>query len=233
MRTIYASTKASESGSSRSNSTAPAASVGATTMKGWATIEEDEVESFEDLFADARPVATSHRSKPHREAQESTVSNTKPFRFVLPESSTPEPGQGRYSPPGPNGKGKERARSASSRSSTATAEDTDESDEGGVRKRSRQSRALVPPSAEVREKVRPLGAQELLILPSRKGESEIIDLTELSDSEDDETRVIVQTLIKPTIKTKTKTTTSTGNARGVSKIKPNIADVSIIDLDSD
>ena len=169
MRTISASTKASESGSSRSNSTGSAGSVVATAPLGSATIEEDEVESFEDLFVDARPVATSNRSKLHREAQESTISNMKPFRFVLPESSTPEPGPGRYAPPRPKGRGKERARSASSRSSTATAEDTDESDEGGVRKRSRQSRALVSPTAEVREKVPPLGAQGLLVLPSRKG----------------------------------------------------------------
>ena len=79
----------------------------------------------------------------------------------------------------------------------------------------------------------PLGNQELLVLPSRKGESDIIDLTELSESEDDETRGIVQTLVKPTIKIKAKTTSKTGNAKGVSKIKPKIADVSIIDLDSD
>ena len=62
----------------------------------------------------------------------------------------------------------------------------------------------------------PLGDQELLVLPSRKGESEIIDLTELSDGEDDESRVIVQTLVKPTIKIKGKTTSRTGNAKGVS-----------------
>ena len=62
----------------------------------------------------------------------------------------------------------------------------------------------------------------------------MIDLTELSDSEDDGTRVIVQTLVKPTIKIKAKTTSKTGNAKGVStKIKPKIAYVSIIDLDSD
>ena len=58
MRTISASPKTNVSGSSRSNSTGSAGSVGATAPKGWATIEEDEVESFEDLFADARPVAT-------------------------------------------------------------------------------------------------------------------------------------------------------------------------------
>ena len=61
----------------------------------------------------------------------------------------------------------------------------------------------------------PLGDQELLVLPSRKSESEMIDLTELSESEDDETRVIVQTLVEPTIKTKAETMSRTGNAKGV------------------
>jgi hypothetical protein len=230
MRTISTSTKASESGSSRSNSSRSAASVGGIVPKGSATMEEDEVESFEDLFVDARPVATRNRPKPHLKVQESTVSNVKTFRLPTPESNP-----GRRAPPKPTGKGegKERARSASSRSSTATAEDTDEDEGGGVRKRSRQSRALDSPRAELWEEVPPLGARDLRVLPSRRGESKKVDLIELTDSEDDGTPAIVQTLVKPTININAKTTSRTENVKGMSKPKPNIADVSIIDLVSD
>ncbi len=233
VRTISASTKASGSGSSRSNSTGSGASVGATVPKGRATMEEDGVESFEDLFADARPLDTSKRPKPQRKAQESTMSNVKPFRFVLPESPTPEPDLGRRAPPKPRTKAKERARPASSRSSTATAEDTDESEEGGARKRSRQSRALEPPGAEEWVGVTPLEARGPLVLPSRKGGSKVADLIELSDSEEEGTQATVQTLVKPTSKTKATSMSATETAKGVSKTKPKIADVSIIDLDSD
>ena len=80
----------------------------------------------------------------------------------------------------------------------------------------------------------PLMPTNMRTISASTKESDIIDLTELSDSEDGETRVIVQTLVKPTIKVKAKTTSRTGNAKGVStKIKPRITDVSIIDLDSD
>jgi len=234
MRTISASTKASESGSSRTNPTGPAASAasaGTIVTKGRATME-DEVESFEDLFVDTRPVDKSNRPKPPRKAQESTMTNVKPFRFVLPESPSPEPDPGRRAPTKPKGKGKERARArARSRSSTATVEDTDEAEEGGVKKRSRQSPVLVSPGAEL--EVPPPGTRELLIPPSRRGESKIVDCIELSDSDEGETPAIVQTLVKPTIKRKAKTTSRTENAKGVSAIKPKIADVSIIDLASD
>ena len=132
------------------------------------------MESFEDLFVDTRPVAKSNRPKPPRKAQESTMTNVKPFRFVLPESPSPEPDPGRRAPTKPKGKGKERARAraAPSRSSTATAEDTDGAEEGGVKKRSRQSPVLVSPSAEL--EVPPPGTRELLIPPSRRGESKML-----------------------------------------------------------
>ena len=222
IRTISATTKASGSGTSRTNSTGSAASVGVIVTKGWATMEKDEVENFEDLFEDATPIATSTRPKPQRKAQESTISNVKPFRFVCPESPTPAPDLGRRAPPKPRTKRKERARSASSRGSTATAEDTDEGEEERAWKSSRQSQALEFPSAEEWVEVTPLGARELLALPSRKGGRKIADLIEISDSEEEGIRATVH---------KPKSTTET--AKGVSKNKPKIADVSIIDLDSD
>ena len=227
MRTISTSTKASGSGSSRSNSTGSAPSVGAIVPKTWATTE-DEVESFEDVFADATPVATSKRPKPHPQARDSTISNAKPFRFIPPESPPQKPDLARRAPPKPKGKGK--ARRASSRSSTATAENTDEGEEGGVRKSARKSPALDSPSAG--ERVR-LGGRELLAPPARKGNSKIDDLIELSDSEEDEPLAVVWTLVKPRIEMKSTTTSRTENTKGVSKTKPKVADVSVIDLDSD
>ena len=232
-RTISASTKASESESSRTNPTGPAASAGAIVSKGRATMEEDEMESFEDLFVDTRPVAKSNQPEPHRKAQERTTPNVKPCRFVLPEFPTSDPDPGRRAPPQQKGKRKERAWAASSRSSPATAEDTDEAEDGGAKRRARQSPVLVSPSAELREGVPPLRARELLVLPSRRGESKIVDCIELSDSEEDETRAIVPTLIKPTIKMQAKTTSWTENVGYVSTMKPKIADVSIIDPTSD
>ena len=48
---------------------------------------------------------------------------------------------------------------------TASAEDIDEGKEAWVGKR---PQALVPPGAEVWEKVPPLGARELLVIPSKR-----------------------------------------------------------------
>ena len=232
MRTISASTKASGSGSSRTNSTGSAGSAGAIVSKGWATME-DEVESFEDVFVDPGPVAKSNQPKPHRKAQESTMTNVRPCRFILPELPTSEPDLARRAPPRPKVKRKERAWAASSGSPIATAEDTDETAEGGAKKRARQSPVLVSPSAELWEEVPLPGAREPLDLPSRRGESKIVDCIDLSDSEEDETRASVQTLVKPTIKMQAKTTARTEDVGCVSAIKPKIADVSIIDLASD
>ena len=233
MRTISASTKVSGSGSSRSNSTRSAASVSVIVPKGRTIMEEDEVESFEDLFDDDRPIDTRKRPKPQHKAQEGTISNAKPFRFVLPESPTPEPALGRHAPPKPRTKAKERTRPAPSHSSTATAEDTDDSEEGGARKRSRQSPALEFPGTEEWVEVTPLGARRPLALSSKEGGSKSVDLIELSDSEEEGTPALVQTLVKPASKAKATSSSATETAKGVSSIKPKIADVSIIDLDSD
>ena len=226
-RTISASTKASGSGSSRSNSTGSAVSAFPT---GRATVEEDEVESFEDVFADATPVAISKRPKHHPKTQESTMSNTKPFRFVLPESPNPEG----CVPSKPNGKrkGKGNVRSASSSSSTATAEDTDEGEEAGVRKSLPKSRGMDAPRAEELMGLPWLRAEEALVPPVKKANNRVVDLIELSDSDSDEAPAPVEAFFKPTIKINA-TTRSKENAEGGSTGKARIADLSIIDLDSD
>ena len=222
-RTISASTKASGSGSSRSNSTGSAVSVGVAVAANRATVEE-EVESFEDVFADTTPVAASKRPKPHPKAQESTTSNMKPLRFVLPESPNPE--RCAPAPSKPRGKEKKKARSASSASSTATAEDTDEGDEGGVRKK---SRALDSPWAGDRVELLGLRAEDALAPPVKKGHNRVIELVELYDSDEDEALAPEKFLFKPTINKKK----SKENARGISRGKAKVADLSIIDLDSD
>ena len=222
-RTISASTKASGSGSSRSNSTGSAVSVGVVVATNRATVEE-EVESFEDVFADTTPVAASKRPKRHPKAQESTKSNMKPFRFVLPESLNPE--SCAHAPPKPKGKEKKKVRPASSASSTATAEDTDEGDEGGVRKK---SRALDSPRAGERVELSWLRAEDALAPPVKKGHNRVVELVELYDSDEDEALAPVKFLLKPTINKKK----SKENARGISRGKAKVADLSIIDLDSD
>jgi hypothetical protein len=219
VRTISASTKASGSGSSRSNSTGSASSVGAIVRRVGLLMEDDEVESFEDVFADTYTCCYKQTTQTSPQGTRKYDVQWKPFRFVLPESPIPEPDPESRAPSKAKGKGKERARSASSRSSTATAEDTDEGEEGGVRKSSRRSRALDSPCAGERVGLLRLGARELLAPPARKGWNKTVDLIELSDSEEGEPRAT--------------SASRTKNTNGVSKIKPNVADVSVIDLDSD
>ena len=230
-RTISASTKASGSGSSRSNSTGSSVSVGVVVPTERATVEEDEVEHFEDVFADATPVAASKRPKPHPRAQESTRPNKRRFRFVLPESPNPESA----APSRPKGKGKEKekARSVSSRSSTATAEDTDEGEVGGARKSLRRSRALDFPHAGERVEVPWLREDEVLAPPVKKGTNRVVELIELSGSDEDETPAPVKALFRPTIQIKATTRPTKENSTGISRGMAKVADVSIIDLDSD
>jgi hypothetical protein len=233
-RTTSASTKASGSGSSRSNSTGSASS--GLPMR-WPTIDHDEVESFEDVFADSTPVATSNRPKPHTKGQEGTMSNGKRFHFVLPDSPTPGAGPESHALSKLKGKRKERARPSSSRSATATAEDTDEGKEGGVRGFSRKSYALDSPRAGGRVELPHLGAGDVLAPPTRKvkGKFEVIDLIDLSDSDGKDAPVLVRTLVKPTIKPRPKAVTELRieNVKGVSSGKVKIVDMNVIDLDSD
>ena len=234
-RTISTSTEASGSGSGRLNSAGCAAPVGSVIPKAPAAVE-DKVESVEDAVADATPVATSKRSKAGSRAQKSATSTRKRFRFIRPDSPSPEPDPESRALLSCKGREKEKARSGSSRSSTATAEETDKGAEGGVRKRSRKSRAGDSPLARIRTEPPPwldLVPGKALVPPAETGRRRAPDVIEIidSDSDGDEASAPVMALVKPALKNKATPKSRKKNTKGVSTDKADIADGRVIDLD--